>query len=270
MKLTGRTAFRITAPKVYAFHVSALDAYSYALLLYPRAFRERYATQMPDAARIEFEQSPNFSRTCWNLMLDLIKSMPGEHWRAATPANPVYAAAFALFFSAILLGVSVGYQQYLRRGADRQPMSLVNYVSDRVAHGADPVRLAGAPSREIASAAWLRSSNFFAVLYNDAGQPIAGNATLHGSLPHPPTGIFRYARVHGLNKVTWQPEPGVRIATVTKPLPSGGFILAGQSLIVGEAKDGRFNSLLSWIWLATLTAIVGIGVLTHLRRPTTA
>jgi hypothetical protein len=251
---------------MYAFRISAPDAYAYALLLYPRAFRERYATQMMDAARIEFEQSANFSRTCRDLMFDLIKSVPREHWRAATPANPVYAAAFALFFSAVLLTVSVAYQQALRRGADRQPLSLVDSMNDRVTQGADPVRLAGTPSREIASAAWLNSSNFFAVVYNDAGHPIAGNATLHGVLPQPPTGIFRYARAHGLNKVSWQPGAGIRVATVIKPLPTGGFVLAGQSLIVSETQESRLNRLLTWIWLTMLAAVAGIGFLTHLRH----
>jgi hypothetical protein len=243
-----------------------LSLYRAALQLYPRAFRDKYAAQMLDAARQCYAESAHPMRLTAALAWDTLASLFREHWRAATPASPVYTAAFALFFSAILLTLSVARQQDLRRKADQRPLSVVA----RIASGADPAPFLAGPSREIATDTWLNRPGFFVALYDEKGQPIAGNATLHGVLPRPPGGIFRNARAHGLNKVSWQPEPGIRVATVVKPLPNGGFILAGQSLIVGEAKDSRFNSLLTWIWLTMLTATVGIGILTHLRRPSTA
>jgi hypothetical protein len=240
----------------------ALGAYSCALKLYPNAFRQRYREQMMHAAQLELEQSHDIPRSSLGLAWDLVKSLPREHWHAATPANPIYAAAVAVFFSAIMLALSVARQQDLRRKADLRPLRAVA----RIADGADPAPFLAGESHEIATDNWLNRPGFFVALYNDAGQPIASNATLHGVLPQPPPGIFRYARARGLNKVSWQPETGVRVATVLKPLPAGGFVLAGESLIVSETQEGRLNRLLFWMWLTMLAAVAGIGFLTRLRH----
>jgi len=224
--------------------------YSLALRLYPESFRRKYAGPMLDAARRSYAEATHPVRLTVALAWDLLKSIPGEHLRVATPASPAYTAAFALFFTFLLLTVSVGYQQVLRRQADKLPVALVDYSVARIAQGADPAHLFAGNNREISSSQWLNSSNFIDGLYNHAGEPVVANATLHGALPHPPAGIFLTARARGRFKVTWQPEPKIRVALTIRPLPDGNFVLAGQSLIPSESREFHFDVFIRWLWLA--------------------
>ena len=247
-----------------------LTAYAAALRLYPAAFREKYSDQMLDAARASCAESPHRLRFALALAADTAGALLREHWRAAAPASPGYAAAFALFFSFALVTVSVVYQQVLRRGADQLPLKLVAYTSDRLAHGADPARFIGGPHREISSRDFLDSNQFIVVLFNQAGEPIVGNATLHGALPQPPLGVFRHAGQHGLYKVTWQPSRGIRVALSIQPLPDGNFIVAGQSLIPSETREAASNKVLRWIWLTMLAAATALVLLTRTRPAATS
>jgi hypothetical protein len=54
--------------------------------------------------------------------------------------------------------------------------------------------------------------------------------------------------------VTWQPRPGVRIATVTVPW-NGGTVLAGRSLRLVEEHAATLELLVGGGWLATLAAL---------------
>jgi hypothetical protein len=240
-----------------------LTAYAAALRLYPAAFRAKYSDQMLDAARASCAESRHRMRFALALAADTAGSLLREHWRAAAPASPGYAAAFAIFFSFALVTVSVVYQQVLRRGADQLPLKLVAYTSDRLAHGADPARFIGGPHREISSPDFLKSNQFIVILFNPAGQLIVGNATLHGALPQPPLGIFRHASLHGLYKVTWQPDRGIRVALTIQPLLNGDFIVAGQSLIPSETREAASNNILRWIWLTMLAATAALVLLTR-------
>jgi hypothetical protein len=99
-----------------------------------------------------------------------------------------------------------------------------------------------------------RSLAPFIAVFSDAGDATASSGLLHGELPVLPAGIFDYVRAHGEDRVTWQPEPGLRIAAVvvrfggTEP----GFVLAGRSLREVEARED--NILL-------LTVVAGIVLL---------
>ena len=247
-----------------------LTAYAAALRLYPGAFRAKYSEQMLDAARASCAESHHRLRFALALAADTAGSLLREHWRAAAPASPGYAVAFALFFSFALFTVSVVYQQVLRRGADQLPLKLVASASDQLAHGADPARFIGGHQREISSRDFLNSNQFIVILFNQAGQPIISNSTLHGALPQPPVGIFRHASQHGLYKVTWQPSRGIRVALTVQPLPNGNFIVAGQSLIPSETREAASNRLLRWIWLTILAATAALVLLTRGRPPATA
>ncbi|MGD0753029.1 MAG: hypothetical protein ABSA23_16675 [Anaerolineales bacterium] len=61
----------------------------------------------------------------------------------------------------------------------------------------------------------------FLIVFDNSGKVLASSATLHGKLPAYPMGALDYARQNGQNRVTWQPEAGVRMATVVVPYNSG-------------------------------------------------
>ena len=244
-----------------------LRVYTLSLHLYPRVFRQRYAEQLIDATRLQQAASAHHLRLAASLAADTLRSALREHARAATPASPGYVALFALVFTFLLLGVSIVNQQILRRGADRQPAVLAYFVRFVSPQNPSVAATLASPRQEISSAAWLNSTQPFLVLYDDSGQPIAGNATLHGALPQPPHGIFATIRNRGEFRVTWQPRTGIRVALTGDVLPSGGFVIAGQSLILSEAREFRFHTALLWIWAFSMLACFSILLLYRNRTP---
>jgi hypothetical protein len=78
----------------------------------------------------------------------------------------------------------------------------------------------------------------------------------------------------GIDKVTWQPRPRVRIATVSVPW-RGGTVTAGRSLRVVEEQEAALELLVGAGWLATLVALaissaVSAWILARGRMPTRA
>ncbi len=69
-----------------------------------------------------------------------------------------------------------------------------------------------------------------------------------------PVGVLESARSSGRNAVTWQPRPGVRVATVTVPW-GGGTVLAGRSLRLVEEEASNLELVVGVAWLAILAAL---------------
>jgi hypothetical protein len=250
-----------------------LRLYKLSLRLYPQAFRERYAEQLIDAARLQQAESTNDLALTVSLACDTLRSALREHLRAASPARPGYVAAFALFFSVLLLAVAVLNQQLLRRRADRGPTFVAEIVSSSMRDAQSEAIRAHIAAQiltdhklELSSPRFLNSALLFTVVYDASGHALGGNATLHGALPQPPQGIFDVIRSRGEDKVTWQPQPGIRVALYGRPMPNGGFVVSGQSLIPGEARTARFYTFLRWMWAFAMLACCALILFT--RRPT--
>ncbi len=88
----------------------------------------------------------------------------------------------------------------------------------------------------------------FVIFYDDSGYPVAGSAQLGGTIPAMPRGVFDYVRSHGEERVTWQPRPGVRIASVMTRT-TGGFVVAGRNLREIELRESTVFKLAAAIWL---------------------
>jgi hypothetical protein len=257
-----------------------LRLYALALRLYPAAFRARYADEMLATGRHEYARSPNPLRFTISLAADTLRGALREHLRAAAPTRPGYVAAFALFFSFLVLTVSVVHQQILRRAADKQPSVVATIVSTpgltaqfeaTRLHIVDGI-MAPEPELEISSPKFLNRADHpltFAIFYDESAHAIGGNAVLHGALPQPPIGIFNEIRAHDNDEVTWRPEPGVRIALSGRPMPNGGFVVTGQSLAPSEARTARLNSILRWMWAFAMFACLALVLVTPTRKPTT-
>jgi hypothetical protein len=65
-----------------------------------------------------------------------------------------------------------------------------------------------------------------------------------------------YVRTHGQDRVTWQPEPGVRIAAVVVRYQGAqpGFVLAGRSLREVEVREDNAELIAGVAWIFTLAA----------------
>ncbi len=96
----------------------------------------------------------------------------------------------------------------------------------------------------------------FMVIYDDHGVTVLRSGA---DAPTPPSGVFDYARSYGENKFTWQPERGVRIATILVHYGgiSPGFVLAGRSLREVEKRESELASETIIGWLVGLVLSFG-------------
>ncbi|HEY8753582.1 MAG TPA: hypothetical protein VIM40_08050 [Arthrobacter sp.] len=98
----------------------------------------------------------------------------------------------------------------------------------------------------------------FVIVYGPDNNPETGTAVLHGALPTVPSGVLDAARSTGSDVVTWQPEPGLRMAIVARSSEEGKVVVAGQSLTPIEATNGRILVYLGLGWLGC-ALVLGTG-----------
>jgi len=161
------------------------------------------------------------------------------------------------------LGVLVyaAVQQSLRQGANDPQIQMAEDAAARLNSGASPEAVVPAGSVEIAT-----SLAPFLVVFDDSGRVLASSATLHGAPLSYPSGVLDYARQNSEDRVTWQPEPGVRMATVVVRF-NHGLVMAGRSLREVEIRENGVEMLSAAavvaIWFTTLVLVVFGEVLTR-------
>lgn len=143
----------------------------------------------------------------------------------------LWAAAAALVL--VIFGtIYAAVQQNQRADANDPQIQLAEDTAAALKQGADPSTLVSGyvnPSTSLAP---------FVVIYGEGYQPIVSSGYLHGDMSKIPHGVLTSARFKPYNAVTWQPEPGVRIAAVVvaaKPY----YVLAGRSLTQVERGENR-------------------------------
>jgi hypothetical protein len=140
-------------------------------------------------------------------------------------------------------------QQSLRWGANDPQIQMGEDAATALAAGGALESVLPATQVEISS-----SLAPFMVIYNAKGVPLASSARLHGATPTLPPGIFDYTLQKGEDRVTWQPEPGVRIAAVVVAYGGAqpGFVLAGRSLREVEIRASQAEQITGIVWLVTI------------------
>ncbi len=93
----------------------------------------------------------------------------------------------------------------------------------------------------------------FLIVYDRDGRPAAGSGLLDGQLPDYLKGALDSASQSGENRVTWQPNPDVRIASVVVPY-GNGFVVAGRSLREVEKRESMTEVYAAATWVLTLIA----------------
>lgn len=175
--------------------------------------------------------------------------------------SPLFRPAVAVFLPLAVLATCVlgtvyaVVQNGLRTGADELPLTLAIDAGARLDAGT-------APATVVASAAWAGTASVdvagslspFIVVFDGGSKVLATNAQLDGADPVPPAGVMATATVATPNRVTWQPRPGVRVATVTVRW-SGGTVLVGRSLREVERREDQVLVLVAAAGVATLLAV---------------
>ena len=95
----------------------------------------------------------------------------------------------------------------------------------------------------------------FVIVYSDTGA-VASSGLLYGKVPPLLAGVLEYTRRRGQDRITWQPENGVRVAAVVARFQgaNAGFVLAGRSLREVEKRETQTELAAGAAWVATLVA----------------
>ena len=78
----------------------------------------------------------------------------------------------------------------------------------------------------------------FIVVYDNDGNPVASSGLLDGQMPGYPNGALVSAKGGRENRVTWQPNTNVRIASVVVPY-NNGYVVAGRNLREVEKRESQ-------------------------------
>lgn len=146
-------------------------------------------------------------------------------------APPAIAVA-ALSGLAYLVG-----QQIDRHEANDPQIALAHDAADRLAAGEAPASVVAGHVVDIA-----HSPSPFLVVIDSVGRVLASSGTLDGEAPRLPNGALDVARTRGENRVSWQPRPSVRVATIQVAVPGkdAWVVVAGRSL---EETEDRIAAL---------------------------
>jgi hypothetical protein len=151
------------------------------------------------------------------------------------------------------LGYLTG-QQILRMSANDPQIQMAEDAASALNGGAEVIVIV--PHEQVELATSLAP---FMIVFDDSGKVLAASATLHGAVPSFPSGVLEYTRQNGESRVTWQPENGIRMATVAVRY-QGGVVVVGRSLREVEIRDSNLQLIslaaLLAIWAVTLIVIV--------------
>ncbi len=109
----------------------------------------------------------------------------------------------------------------------------------------------------------ITSISPFLITYNDNDLPIQSSGLLNGKIPVPPSGVFDYVKKNQEDRITWQPENGIRIATVIVHFKgqNSGFVLAGRSLREVEKREDSLMKQISLAWIIMIA--LGFGMIIY-------
>ena len=163
--------------------------------------------------------------------------------------------------TACCLLLDVTAQQVWRQQANDPQIQLARDAAARLAAGQAPAdAVAGFPPVEFG-----HSLAPFLMVVDDHGAILASSGRLNGSLRTVPPGVLDAVRGTGEERVSWQPEPGVRVASVVVRYPTG-FALAGRSLAESEGRTARLGTLILVGWIGILVGLAALVAATELAR----
>jgi hypothetical protein len=140
-------------------------------------------------------------------------------------------------------------QQSYRNGADEPQTQLAEDAAAKLDAGAAVSDVVASGSVNIAT-----SLSPFVIVYGPSNMVLEGSGVLQGDQPVPPAGVLDTARSAGVNRVTWQPSPGIRVASVSVATKDGRVVLAGRSLREAERHVDDLGKIALLAWTVTILA----------------
>jgi hypothetical protein len=155
---------------------------------------------------------------------------------------------FVVVISAFSLLVYASVQQAYRQGANDPQIQMAWDAAYALDHGKTIDEVVPAENIDMD-----HSLAPFYLIFNSNEQPVAGSGMLNDSLQTLPDGVLDYVNEHGEDRITWQPQAGVRIATVIVPYDNG-FVLAGRNIREVEARESQVGSFAGITWILAMIA----------------
>lgn len=241
-------------------HPVLLWFYQRALILYPQRLRLEYRDQILQTVRDSHRDRHADAVRFWvHLYGDLFRSSLTERFymvRENAFQRPLVLHTLALAAILSIVGgiAALTMQQMLRRGANQPQIDMAEWYGGEISAGEDPGN--AIPPGYIDME---RSLQPFVIFYDQQGRPGTGTGYLGQKLPVPPEGVFGFVRVNGSENVTWQPRPGVRLASVIRRIDGNhpGFLLTGRSLRIVEEQESLLWHMVFGIWFGIMLLLFG-------------
>jgi len=158
-----------------------------------------------------------------------------------------------LLIITLFCGLIYTTEQYLLRTEANDPqIQLAEDAAMQLANGLPPQAAVSPAKIDI-----NKSLAPFLIIYDASGQPLASSGLLDQQIPWLPTGVLQTAKQTGESRITWQPQPDVRIAAVivsydNTTTNSTGFVLAGRSLREAEQRESELLIEIGIGWIILL------------------
>jgi hypothetical protein len=233
--------------------------YRAGLRLYPARIRSHYKDQILQTVRDTHAERGNSFLFWFHLFTDLLRSSVQERLLMTSDElirRPIFFHAVTLGLILTLMGAAASgvFQQMLRRGADQPQLQMAERYTSELTSGKKPEEVIPPDHVDLE-----QSLEPFAIFYNDQGAPVSSTGYLNVAIPAPPRGVFDFVRTNGSEKVTWQPQPGVRIASIVRRADGAnpGFVLTGRSLRVVEEQEAAFWRMTFTAWFILVGLLAG-------------
>jgi hypothetical protein len=142
--------------------------------------------------------------------------------------------------------VYASVQQNLRQGANDPQIQMAEDAAASLSGGATPASVVTSAHVDLGT-----SLQTYVMVFDRSARVVASSASLHGETPPFPTSVLENAR--GQDRLTWQPEAGVRSAVVVQPWQDG-YVVVGRSLRLVEERESKALLIAGVAWLVTLGA----------------
>jgi hypothetical protein len=147
----------------------------------------------------------------------------------------------ALIITGILFTVYACVQQTYRKAADDPQTQIARDISSRLNRNLAVDHLLPADTIEI-----TEDEGIFVQLYNSDRQLVMSTAQLNKKEPQLPKGVFDNADKNGEAALSWEPQKGIREATIVVPVlsPQVAYVVAGRSLKETEIRESNLEKMI--------------------------
>ena len=171
-----------------------------------------------------------------------------------------YWLGAAVIITVVYLTIAATVQHLLRIGANDPQIQMAEDGAARLGQGEPATNLLGGDVDVATSLAP------FLIIYDVDGRVVASSARLRGTTPTLPVGVLHQTSPGNENRLTWQPRPGVRLASVV--VASGkGYVLSGRSLREVEQRASDAEHLIAAAWAGSLVVLTIAFLVPLLPRP---